>query len=678
MHLFFNYNCLKLKYTIYFPAFFLLPVFAEAQVGGNIINVTFGDSAVNPGLPLPIKNTAFNYSKDSCPAPGTYTITNSLYRCPATRMGRSIDNTPNSKNGYMMVVNDTVSRTSKIVYMDTLKASLCPGTSYNFSAALLNVAIPGYCGSSNIHLPAFSFNIETTSGQVLASSHTGPISFSYVPPPPPTPVTPKFGVFGVSFTMPPGINALVLKIKDDAAGYSACGYEFAIDDIMFTATGPKTSIIFDDDLYGTELVKGVCFQDNKSISFTGNIDPSGFINPAVQWQQSIDNGNTWTDIPTATSKKFSKTFSVPGKFLIRMRASEANKIGNPNCSVVSNVLKVDVDGLPTDYTISSNSPVCAGSNLQFNAEGGVSYIWSGPNGFYDDVSYAHIYHATLADSGVYYVQIKSFGGCVKTDSLLVKVLGTEEVTAGTSQSICKGETVQLYATGGTKYAWKPVTGLSDPAIANPKATPQNTMSYIVTASNNFGCSDTASVKITILNSIPVKAIISSPDYLCRPSDSARFENKSTGNIAEWNWDFGNGMKSLLQNPPVENYFIAGNATSYTVYLIVTDSAGCADTTSHVMKVENNCYIAVPTAFTPNGDGVNDYLYPLNAYKATDLTFRVFNRYGQLVFETTDWTKKWDGNNNGNPMPADVYVWMLSYTDPSGKKISLKGSTLLIR
>ncbi len=176
----------------------------------------------------------------------------------------------------------------------------------------------------------------------------------------------------------------------------------------------------------------------------------------------------------------------------------------------------------------------------------------------------------------------------------------------------------------------------------------------------------------------MKAVISGPVYLCRSSDSALYKDASTGDIATWSWDFGNGMKSTLQNPPVQNYFIENNAADYTVYLIVADSAGCADTTSHVLKVENNCYIAVPTAFTPNGDGLNDYLYPLNAYKATNLTFRVFNRYGQLVFETTDWTRKWDGNMDGNPMRADVYVWMLTYTDQSNKKISLKGSTLLIR
>ncbi|MGH2647883.1 MAG: gliding motility-associated C-terminal domain-containing protein, partial [Ginsengibacter sp.] len=295
-----------------------------------------------------------------------------------------------------------------------------------------------------------------------------------------------------------------------------------------------------------------------------------------------------------------------------------------------------------------------------------------------DVDYAHIYNAVLADSGMYYVQIKSAGGCTKTDSLHVQILGTEDVTAGMPKSICIGSSAQLTSTGGVKYSWTPASGLSDAEIANPIASPQVSTNYVVTVTNEAGCVDTASVRITLLNKIAVKAIISGSRFICKPSDSAFLKDESLGEITKWNWDFGNGMKSSLQNPPVQMYFVGNNTTDYSVGLIVADSVGCADTTTHMMKVENNCYIAVPTAFSPNGDGINDYLYPLNAYKTTDLEFRVFDRTGQLVFETNDWTRKWDGTLKGEPVPSDVYVWMLSYTDDSNKKIFLKGSTFLIR
>ena len=88
---------------------------------------------------------------------------------------------------------------------------------------------------------------------------------------------------------------------------------------------------------------------------------------------------------------------------------------------------------------------------------------------------------------------------------------------------------------------------------------------------------------------------------------------------------------------------------------------------------------MPSAFTPNGDGLNDYLYPLNGYKAKNLEFKVFNRWGQMVFETTDWTIKWDGTVNGQKQNPGTYVWELQYTDGNtGKKVAQKGTVVLIR
>jgi gliding motility-associated-like protein len=98
-----------------------------------------------------------------------------------------------------------------------------------------------------------------------------------------------------------------------------------------------------------------------------------------------------------------------------------------------------------------------------------------------------------------------------------------------------------------------------------------------------------------------------------------------------------------------------------------------------IKVFASCIIAVPTAFTPDGDGLNDYLYPLNAIKAEKLDFKVFNRWGQLVFHSKDWTQKWDGKINGLPQGTNVYVWTLSYVHRDTKvKYELKGTSTLIR
>ncbi len=114
-------------------------------------------------------------------------------------------------------------------------------------------------------------------------------------------------------------------------------------------------------------------------------------------------------------------------------------------------------------------------------------------------------------------------------------------------------------------------------------------------------------------------------------------------------------------------------------MIVQNNRNCADTIMKQMRVLNNCYIAVPTAFTPNGDALNEYLYPTNAFKAADLEFRVYNRLGQVVFETKDNTRKWDGTYKGLLQPSGTYVWTLTYRHiDTNERFSSKGTSVLIR
>jgi gliding motility-associated-like protein len=96
-------------------------------------------------------------------------------------------------------------------------------------------------------------------------------------------------------------------------------------------------------------------------------------------------------------------------------------------------------------------------------------------------------------------------------------------------------------------------------------------------------------------------------------------------------------------------------------------------------VYTSCYLAVPTAFTPNNDGKNDFLHPLNAIKAERLDFRVFNRWGQLMYETHNWKQGWDGTFKGMQQATGVYVWFLSYVDRDSKQSrQMKGTAVLIR
>ena len=139
-----------------------------------------------------------------------------------------------------------------------------------------------------------------------------------------------------------------------------------------------------------------------------------------------------------------------------------------------------------------------------------------------------------------------------------------------------------------------------------------------------------------------------------------------------------GKPAICRAPPDHLYPDTREGITYAVRLTVTNNLGCLDTAVAQITKMQSCAIGVPNAFTPNGDGKNDYLYPLNAFSVTNLEFQVFNRLGQLVFETRDWTKKWDGTINGKLQGTGTYIWTLRYTDASGRKYSLRGTSVLIR
>lgn len=201
---------------------------------------------------------------------------------------------------------------------------------------------------------------------------------------------------------------------------------------------------------------------------------------------------------------------------------------------------------------------------------------------------------------------------------------------------------------------------------------RNTMLIV----SNGVCSDTASADIFLDNEL--KADFEAPEFIC-PRDPVIYKDASTGNILQWNWSLGNGTSSMLKSPPAQSYTAPLTDQQHDIRLVVTNNHGCSDTAFKTVKLVSSCYIDIPSAFTPNGDNLNDYLYPLNAYKADNLIFRVYNLYGQKVFETTDASIKWDGTMNGKMQGSGTYVWTLEYTHTdTGRAFHLKGTTTLIR
>ncbi len=245
---------------------------------------------------------------------------------------------------------------------------------------------------------------------------------------------------------------------------------------------------------------------------------------------------------------------------------------------------------------------------------------------------------------------------------------------------CKYDTLLLFHNannGANQWNWKLDNG-STSALQNPvfKLNQFGKLHTTLIVSNGF-CSDSSSADIDIVDHT-VKAGFSLPDTLCL-NDSLIIIDNSSNNSISWKWNFGNGVTSNLKQP-IGIYFQAnGQQNQYQVIQVVQNAFNCSDTSIKKVIVLPNCYIDIPSGFTPNGDGLNDYLYPLNAFKALNLNFKVYNRYGQVIYESTDWQKKWDGRVKGELQPSGTYVWTLDYTHKdTGQTFHLKGTTVLIR
>jgi gliding motility-associated-like protein len=247
------------------------------------------------------------------------------------------------------------------------------------------------------------------------------------------------------------------------------------------------------------------------------------------------------------------------------------------------------------------------------------------------------------------------------------------------QTGCTGAdtlTATSTATAGvTSWRWTFSDSVTDtlPIITRLYSLPGTQTLQLIASSGT--CADTVLQQFTI--AAKLNAAFTTPTQLC-PGQPAQFTNTSTGNAASWLWQFGNGNSSVVKNPPAQTYPVTVNDTVYNAMLTV-QNAKCTSTAYQTIYALAQCPIAVATAFTPNGDNINDFLYPLNAYNATRLLFRVYNRWGQKVFEGTSMQQKWDGRFNATPQPPGVYLWQLSYTSgTAGKRIVQQGSTVLIR
>lgn len=635
---------------------FLLIVFASRSVaqtcsgslGDPVINQTFGAGS-NPGPALSGGITNMTYTSNGCPIDGSYTIASSLTgSCYGTWHNVTSDHTGNP-NGYMMIINASYQPS---IFFTQKADGLCPNTTYEFSAYILNLITLAANGPDVIR-PNITFSIESSSGQILKTYNTDTISST---------AAPTWKKYGTYFVTPPGVTDVVVKMTNNSPGGN--GNDLVLDDIAFRACGPVVQARFGN--LSSTGPQSMCEGSSASYTLQASVGP-GYNNPVLQWQ--VNRNNTgWTNIVGQTSTIF--YLNIPnaqsGTYQYRLAVGEGANISSPSCYVSSEPLTVTVNSLPVVQAPAIQT-VCESDILTLTAAGGTSYTWSGPNISASNQNPLVINNVTPANAGAYTVVATSADGCTGAPvRTMVRVVPKVTAVVGNSPTICAGESTRLSAYGGLYYKWTPSEGLDHDDIANPIASPAQTTTYTVKVRNDGCYDDTKSVTVTV-NKNPTAT--AGGDKVLFEGQSVQLDGAIGGdNITSYYWTPTTGLDN--PNSITPNASPADDIT-YTLNVV---SQTCGMVTSSVfVKVYKK--ITIPNAFTPNNDGVND-LWNINAlitYPSCQVM--VFDRNGQKVYESIGYPKPWDGTRSGSPLPTGTYYYVIDLKNNTPK---LSGWVVIVR
>ncbi|CAN5121129.1 hypothetical protein BH09BAC2_BH09BAC2_18200 [soil metagenome] len=619
----------------------LLPAFnnlsaqlCNGSLGDPIINKTFG-AGPDPGTPLAAATTNYLFTPQDCPPDGSYTIRTNTTNCfDQTWHSLTQDHTGNA-NGYIMIVNASYEKGD--FYLDTVHG-LCGNTTYEFASWILNLNSSIACATypAGPIKPNLTFSIETLTGLVIQQYNTGDISRTS---------TPVWNQYGFFFKTPVSIFDVVVRITNNAPG--GCGNDIALDDITFRPCGP----LIQPSIQGSSNnATDVCLGQSQSVILNSTTS-AGFNNPYYQWQVSNNAGQTWTDIPGANNTSCTINFtpaSPTGDYYFRIAAAETGNYGSLNCRIVSTILILHVHPKPTTSATNSG-PVCRGETLTLSATGGTTYSWSG-NGFSGTGAQVSISNIQPSQAGKYYVTVTDAQGCSALDSTTVSINNSPTASVAVREAmVCAGESVTLGASGGRKYIWSPSTTLSATDINNPIALPTSTTNYRVVVFNSLNCTDTAYTNIIVLEAPVVNA---GPDLYILPGTSITLKPSVSGSDLSFVWN----PATFLDNSTIKNPTVTGLQDTITYTLTVNNITGCKATDD--VKITVIKQIIIPNTFTPNNDGVNDkwMIGGLESYYTAKV--KVFNRYGQVVFESIGYSNPWDGSIKGKGLPIGTYYYIV--------------------
>jgi len=229
----------------------------------------------------------------------------------------------------------------------------------------------------------------------------------------------------------------------------------------------------------------------------------------------------------------------------------------------------------------------------------------------------------------------------------------------------------LSASGGTIYSWLPASTLDNALISSPIASPGGTTTYSVLITEAI-CNVSTTLTTTVsVNPLPVIRATSSNDIDCS-NDQSRLT--ASGGL-QYAWSPAANLSDASSPTPL------ATPTSNTIYIVKgTNEAGCvgSDSVSITVTANNKSGYLMPTAFTPNNDGLND-CYGMKYWGIIqDLNFSIYNRFGEKVFEATRPGDCWDGRYKGVDQDPAVFIYIIRAKTTCANEVFKKGAFTLLR
>ncbi|WP_165836233.1 choice-of-anchor L domain-containing protein [Taibaiella soli] len=402
----------------------------------------------------------------------------------------------------------------------------------------------------------------------------------------------------------------------------------------------------------------VVYLEDTAICKGDIINVSGSADPNFSWHWSPATGvSDVTVFGTSITTDTTRTYTVTAHY--------------GNCPDVTKAVHIEVQPNPTVY-IGADVQKCYWDTVHFHPVVGPSwyhnytYSWQPPYEMADpDQPDTWFFGHTTTNLTLV---VTTPAGCKGSDDVLVTVFSNSFASVNPADTgICPRDSAQLHVSGGVSWQWFPADYLSATNLQDVTVTPWADMHYTIVVKDEHNCPDTLQANVAVHSN----AVINLPDTVIAPENVA-VQLDAGGNCLYYNWFPPLGLSDVtignpMAMPPVNTRYIVEGRTE----------AGCVAKDSVTVLVDPTVYVKLPNAYSPLSPSANE----LKLIYQGDVqlkSFRIYNRWGQKVFETTNLNQGWDGRLNGELCAMGVYVYIIEATGKNGKSYNTQGNVTLIR